>query len=146
MMNIVPFRRNISLVPRSVDRFFDDPFFRFFDEAAEARIAWNPAVEVIESENEILFSAEVPGLPKEAINIDVNNYVLTISGERSEEKEENHDYLRRERVYGKFSRSFRLPKTADVEKVSASLKDGVLEVKVPKKEEAKPKQVKIKVA
>jgi HSP20 family protein len=143
MLNLVPFRsRSLRHSPFAIDRFFDDPFFRAFD---ETRREWSPAVEIFESDEEIRLTAELPGLAEEDIHINVEDNLLSLAGERNSEKREEGEYVRTERWYGKFSRSFRLPETADAEKISAELKDGVLTVTVPKKEEAKPKQIEIKV-
>jgi HSP20 family protein len=143
MLSLVPFRsKSLRHSPFAIDRFFDDPFFFGFD---ESRRDWNPAVEIVESDDEIMLTAELPGLEEKDIHINVEENLLSLTGERTFEKKEEGDYLRSERWYGKFSRSFRLPETADVEKISAKLKNGVLIVTVPKKEEAKPRQIEVKV-
>ena len=146
MLNLVPVRRTSNVFsPASLDRFFDTPFFRSFDDEIESR-RWNPAVEIFESEGELNFSLEVPGLDKEDLNINVENGHLTISGEKRIETEEGKEYFRRERFYGKFSRTFRLPDTVDTEKIKANLTNGVLRISMPRKEEAKPKQIEVKVS
>jgi HSP20 family protein len=146
MLNLVPVRKTSNVFsPASLDRFFDTPFFRYFDDGTESR-RWNPAVEVFESEGELNFSLEVPGLDKEDLKIDVENGHLTISGEKKLETEEAKEYFRRERFYGKFSRTFRLPDTVDTEKIKANLTNGVLRISMPRKEEAKPKQIEVKVS
>jgi len=143
MLNLVPFRtRSLGHSPFAIDRFFDEPFFRSFNETHRD---WSPAVEIIESNEEILLKAELPGMAEEDIHINVEENLLSLTGERTSEKKEEGDYVRSERWYGKFSRSFRLPETAEVEKISAELKKGVLTVTVPKKEEAKPRQIEVKV-
>ena len=146
MLNLVPVRRTSNVFsPASLDRFFDTPFFRSFDDKTESR-SWNPAVEVFESEGELNFSIEVPGLDKEDLKIGVENDHLTISGEKKVESEEGKQYFRRERLYGKFSRTFRLPDTVDTERIKANLTNGVLRISMPRKEEAKPKQIEVKVS
>jgi HSP20 family protein len=111
------------------------------------RGAWAPAVDIYEGDGELVVEAELPGLEKGDIKVNVEDGVLTLKGERKlskETKEEN--YHRVERAYGAFTRSFTLPDTVDAEKISAKHKDGVLRVSLPKKPEAKPKVVDVKVA
>ncbi|MGW8178481.1 MAG: Hsp20/alpha crystallin family protein [bacterium] len=143
MLNLVPFRsRRLGHNPFAVDRFFDDRFFHFLDETPKE---WSPAVEIIESDEEISLTAELPGLEEKDIRISVEDNLLSLSGERTIEKNEEGKHVRSERWYGKFSRSFRLPETADLENIKARLTNGVLTVTVPKKEEAKPRQIEVKV-
>jgi len=126
-----------------MDRLFD----RFFEDSDTKLMSrtWSPSVDVSETESEIVFTAEFPGFEKDEIDISVNEGHLTISGERqfTEEKETKHHRV--ERSYGNFYRSFLLPKSADPEKISANLKNGVLTVTMPKKEEAKPRQIPVSV-
>jgi HSP20 family protein len=106
---------------------------------------WVPPVDVAETQDRILVRAEVPGMKQEDIQIEFENGLLTIRGERRIEKSEAMTWHRVERVYGNFSRSFTLPRTVDPEKITASYRDGILEIEVPKREEAKPKQIRIAV-
>jgi len=107
---------------------------------------WSPSVDVYQTEDKIVVKADVPGLEKKDFDIAVVNNHLTIKGERRHENEvKEEDYHRIERVYGTFERSFGLPATVDTEKIEAKYKDGVLEVTLPKREEAKPKQIAVKV-
>ncbi len=130
---------------------FVDPF-RLFDEALpdlwgrrpEASRGWNPPVDVTEDEGALTFVTELPGFEKDQISISVDNNTLTISGERTL-KGEREDYHRLERTYGKFERSFTLPATVDTAKIAAKLKNGLLTLTIPKKEEAKPRQIEVKV-
>ena len=143
MFSLVPFKsRALRHDPMSLDRFFDESFSSFFEDTARD---WNPAVEIFESDEEIVLTTELPGLEEKDVHISVEDRFLSISGERSFEKKEDRNYLRSERWYGKFSRSFRLPETADFENIQAELKSGVLTVTVPKKEEAKPRQIEVRV-
>jgi HSP20 family protein len=106
---------------------------------------WRPVVDTYEKDDAIVIKAELPGVSKENISVDVNNHVLSIRGERKNEKDVNEDnYFRRERFYGKFQRAFTLPDNVDPEKIDANYKDGILEVKVPKTEQSKGKKIEIK--
>ena len=106
---------------------------------------WAPPVDIAETENEYIIKVELPGLKKEDVNVTLNNGVLTISGERKQEKEEkNHQYHRVECSYGSFSRSFSLPGGVDSERIDAEFRNGILRVRVAKSEAAKPKQIKVK--
>ena len=105
---------------------------------------WTPSVDIIEDEKEWLVKAELPEVKKEDVKVTVEDGVLTITGERKLEKEEkDKKYHRIERSYGNFNRSFSIPATVDEEKIRADYKDGVLKIALPKKEQAKPKQIKI---
>ena len=123
------------------------PFYADFDKLAnEAEGTWHPSVDISENENAFVLKAELPGVNREDINIDINNETLTLKGEKKfEEKTEKENYVRVERSYGSFSRTFALSDKVDTENVKASYKDGVLEVTLPKKEEAKPKEIKVEV-
>jgi len=108
---------------------------------------WSPLVDISEDEKEYVIKAEVPEMKKEEIKINVHDDVLAISGERKYEKEEKgKKYHRVERAYGSFLRSFVLPEDADGSKVNAEYKDGLLKVRLPKTEKAKPKAIEVKVA
>jgi HSP20 family protein len=107
--------------------------------------AWVPPVDVAETQDRILVRAELPGLRQEDIEIEFENGLLTLRGERKLEKMEGLTWHRVERSYGNFSRTFTLPRTVDPERITASYREGVLEIEVPKREEAKPKQIRIAV-
>lgn len=108
--------------------------------------AWRPNVDVYETEESYVLKADIPGMNKEDIKIDVNDGTLTFKGEKKlEEKTENENYVRVERSYGAFTRSFTLSDNVDAENIQASYKDGVLEITLRKKEEAKPKEINIEV-
>jgi HSP20 family protein len=108
--------------------------------------AWYPPVDVLEGKDWYLIRAELPGMKKEDIKVEVKNGTLTLSGEsRSEKPAEGVEYRHTERVAAKFWRSFSLPKTVKHEAIEATYKDGVLEIRVPKAEEAKPRQIQISV-
>src|SRR5204863_8184800 len=108
---------------------------------------WAPLADITEDDEEYLIKAELPDMKKEEVKVTVENGVLTISGERKFEKEEKKKkYHRVERSYGTFMRSFTLPDDADFSKVNAEFKNGLLTVRVPKSEHAKPKEIEVKVA
>ena len=146
MMNLVrwsPWREMTTLQNR-FNRMFDDPFFRIGKLDDDSMGMWNPKVDLYEKDDNFVIKAELPGVVKKDITIDLKDRILTLSGERSYDndvKEEN--YYRRERSYGKFQRAFTLPADVDSDKIKAEFKDGVLQVEVPKPEEQKPKQVTI---
>jgi HSP20 family protein len=108
---------------------------------------WSPVVDISEDDKEYAIKAELPDVKKEDIKLNVHDDVLTITGERKYEKEEKgKKYHRVERAYGSFMRSFTLPEDADGTKVTAEYKDGLLNVRLPKSEKAKPKTIEVKVA
>ena len=126
-------------------RLFEDAVTRLFSEPATGR-PWTPDVDIYETENELVLKADLPDVKLEDIDVRVENQVLTLKGERRFEKEEtNKGYHRIERSYGLFTRSFAIPPTVEADKVSADYKNGVLTVALPKKEAAKPRQVKVEV-
>ncbi len=107
---------------------------------------WSPAVDVIDNKDGVVVKVELPGIRKDDINVSIENNVLTVQGEKKPELENPEaDVLRSERYYGSFYRAFTLPSSVDAQKVSAKFENGVLELSVLKKEEAKPKQIRIDV-
>lgn len=126
-------------------RLFEDAFTRILSEPQGNR-PWTPAVDIYETENELVFKADLPEVDQKDIDVRVENQTLTIAGERKfESKENGKGYHRIERSYGQFTRSFSVPSTFDTENINAQFKNGVLTVTLPKKEAAKPRQVKIQV-
>jgi HSP20 family protein len=128
-----------------MDSVFDDFFGDFFNESptAVAR-GWNPKVDVVEEADHIVMKAELPGVEKDQISIDVDGRVLTLKGERSPDHEVKEDnYTLRERSYGRFERAFTLPAETDAEQIKAVYKDGVLELNIPKPASSKPKPIAI---
>lgn len=125
-------------------RLFEDAVTRLMSEPRTAR-PWSPAVDILESENELVVKADLPEVNEKDIDVQVENQTLTIRGERKFEKEENAGFHRIERSYGSFLRSFAVPSTVETDKVAAQYRNGVLTVRLPKKEAAKPRQVKIQV-
>lgn len=110
--------------------------------------AWMPPVDIYSTaEHELVIKAEIPGMNKDDIDITVENFTLNIRGEKKTEQSVKDDQFHRvERSYGTFTRSFALPHTVDANKVEAEYKDGVLTIKLPQREEAKPKSIKVNVA
>jgi len=116
------------------------------DEEGDTLGAWSPTVDIYDTGSEVRLQAELPGIDKKDIDIRVENNVLTLRGTRERSEEVNEKgYFRTERSYGSFSRSFALPNTVDVSKIEADYKDGVLNLVLPKAEEAKPKQIEVKI-
>lgn len=126
--------------------------FRILDEAmptllgrslfSDSLRSWAPAVDVSEDENALTFTAEVPGFSKDDLHISIENGMLSLSGERSLEGK-REEYNRVERTYGKFERSFSLPSTVDANKIQADLKNGLLTITVPRREEARPRRISV---
>jgi len=109
--------------------------------------SWMPAVDIFETKDrEYVVKAELPDMKREDISVTFENGVLTVTGERKAEFDQNEGtYHRSERVHGRFTRSFTLPATVDGNKINASYKDGVLTIRVPQREEAKPRQIAVDV-
>jgi HSP20 family protein len=127
-------------------RLFEDAFNRALTEPQTNR-PWAPAVDIYETENELVLKADVPDVDMKDIDVRVENQTLTIAGERKFEKQDaGNGFHRIERSYGTFVRSFAVPNAFDTENVAAAYKNGVLTVTLPKKEAAKPRQVKVQVA
>jgi HSP20 family protein len=126
-------------------RMFEDAFSRLLTEPSSNR-PWSPAVDIYETENELVLKADLPDVNQKDIDVRVENQTLTISGSRNFEKsEDKKGYHRIERSYGNFVRSFAIPNTFDTENIKAEFHNGVLSVTLAKKEAAKPRQVKIEV-
>ena len=138
-----PFRE-LGMLQDRMNRLFDDTGRGWRADEPAATTSWSPSVDIFETEGEIIVKAELPGLERKDIVLHLENNVLTLRGERKFEKEtKEENYHRIERSYGNFSRSFSIPATVDDEKIRADYKDGVLKIALPKKEQAKPKQIKI---
>src|SRR5882762_589077 len=126
-------------------RQFEDAVSRFFTEPQNNR-PWAPAVDIYETENELVLKADLPDVDLTDIDVRVENQTLTIAGERKfERKDDTKGYHRVERSYGNFARSFAVPNTFDTDKINAGFKNGVLTVTLPKKEAAKPRQIKVEI-
>ena len=141
-----PFKE-LSAIHERMNQLFDETFLPARgSEAAPAAAMWSPAVDIYESGDDIVVKAEIPGIDRDDVAVEVKDGILTLRGDRKFEKEEKEEnYHRIERSYGTFVRSFALPSSMDPEKVQAALKEGVLEVRIGKKEQAKPRKVKVTV-
>jgi HSP20 family protein len=134
---------NLLSFQHDMNRMFDQ-FFRGGN-GEEANVsAWRPSVDVYETDDALVIKAELPGVSKDDVSIDVHQNRLTLRGQRKHETDvKDEHYHRVERSYGSFQRSFTLPATVDAEKAEASFKDGVLELRLPRLESAKPHQIAI---
>ena len=134
--------RELNALQSEMNRLFNT----FFDEGGKngERRRWAPAVDLLEREDSLVLRADLPGLKEDDVQIEVRDNVLTISGERRAEFEDSEQgYYRIERAFGSFSRSLTLPEGVDSDKIEANFENGVLEVKIPKPEEVKPKRISI---
>jgi HSP20 family protein len=129
------------------NRLFEPFFGRFnFLEDEMNTGTWAPAVDVAEETDKLLVRVEVPGVEEKDLKIHFEDGLLTVSGERQFERTDTRNYHRIERAYGSFTRTFSLPRSIDAAKISANYRNGILEIEIPKLEEAKPKQIAINVS
>jgi HSP20 family protein len=146
MTRFDPFR-DLAVLQDRMNRLFNDTYGRNREDDLMSRGSWTPAVDIYEVEGALVLKAELPDLRREDIDVSVENSTLTIRGERkldSEIKQEN--FHRIERPYGGFLRQFSLPPTVDPSKIAAEYKNGLLTVKLPVREEAKPRTINVEVA
>jgi HSP20 family protein len=147
-MTLVRWRpmRDVWSIQNEINRTFDNFFGRTEREDwTESR--WAPAIDISENKDDLMVNVEVPGMKKEDIKVTLQDGILTVKGERKQEKEEkDKSFHRVERSYGSFCRSFTLPTTVQGDKIKANYKDGVLMISLPKVEEVKPKEISIDVA
>jgi len=142
---LAPFRE-FDRMRKEMDRLWDSFFEGGLRRRAEGGGEWLPSLDVSETKNELVVKAEVPGMDPKDIDISLSDGMLTIKGEKKQEKEEKEaDYHLVERSYGAFTRSVQLPKEVQSEKINASYKNGILKITLPKSEEAKKKEIKIRV-
>ncbi len=139
--------RNLQNLQQEIDRLFD-AFFPTSQESdaneSQTQATWAPRTDLVETEEGYRLHLDLPGLSKEDVKISLHDNTLTVSGKRSAEtEEEGTEYVRVERTFGHFYRSFSLPRTIDSESIEASFDNGVLTVFVPKREENKPRQIEI---
>lgn len=137
-----PFR-GLNSLQDQVNRLFDETFSR--GRSAESEMGtWAPAVDIYETEQELVLKVDLPEVDQQEIDIRIEKNMLTIRGERKFHNEVSQDnYLRVERAYGPFSRSFSLPNTINTEAIKADYQNGVLSIRMPKREESRPKQIRI---
>ncbi len=139
--------RNVSEIQGEMNRLFDSFFGRPISGATAAGTrAWAPVFDMYETKDELVLKLELPGVREKDVSLSITGDVLTVKGERAfdqEQKDEN--YVHVERVYGKFERSIQLPMPVQADRVKATYRDGVLEVKLPKADEVKPKDIKIDI-
>ena len=138
-----PFRDLVS-IQDELNRLFGRTYGGSEITRQDASGSWMPAVDVYETTDQVVVSVELPGIDPKQVDVTVEDSTLTISGQRSfEQQTEEQNYRRVERRYGSFSRSIRLPQTADAEGITARSEQGVLTIEVPKREEAKPKRIEV---
>jgi HSP20 family protein len=150
-MAIVRWRpmRDMMNVQDEMNRLFDRFFGKeLWDEDEQlSQMNWFPVVDIKENKDEFAVFAELPGMKKEDVHITFSDGKLVVEGERKKEQEENEaNYHRVERSYGKFCRTFQLPSGIQANKIAADFKDGILKIKLPKSEEVKPKEIEVKVS
>lgn len=144
-MNMDPVREMFEL-QRDINRLFEGSLGKSSQQQTTLN-AWTPTVDIFEDENAFLLKVELPEVSRDEVKVNLDDNVLSISGERRLEFEDKRDgYHRVERSFGQFYRSFTLPPNVNTEAISAEVKDGVLRLTLPKKEEAKPKQIQVKVS
>jgi len=134
----------VNRIQSRINELFEDTLGRTRVQQGAAAGVWYPPVDILESKDSYIIRAELPGMRNEDLKTEVNDGMLTLSGERKFEEPANGvEYHRVERVAGKFSRSFYLPQTVKQDSIKATYRDGILEIQVPKAEEAKPRQIAI---
>lgn len=137
---------DLASLRESMDKLFEE-FFTRRPDRSRAPVVWQPAIEAYETDGDVVVRAELPGIDPKQVEISVTEDTLTLKGEaKSEQEEKKRNYYRRELRYGSFVRSIALPSGVQGDKASASYKNGILEIRVPKSERAKPKTVKVEVA
>ena len=140
-----PFQ-NVMAGQRDLDQVFKDAFRPFYGDGELSTRTWAPPVDIFENADNIVLKAELPGVDPKDVEIRVEDNTLYLKGERKFEQEvKEENYHRVERSYGSFARSFSLPNSIDADKVVADYKDGLLTLTMPKREEAKPKTIKIEI-
>ena len=121
-----------------------EPFFRFpYLQESMGASAWNPPVDVLEENEQIVVKVEVPGVDEKDLHLTYQDGLLTVSGERQFEQKEDRSYHRIERAYGSFTRTFTLPRSVDGSRIAAGYRNGILEIVIPKREESRPRQIAI---
>ena len=138
--------RNMTNFQDEMNRLFNEFFTPTPDRNEAGVFPWNPLVDIAETKDDIIVKAEIPGMKKDDIKVVIQDNVLTLKGEKQEEKQEkDKQYHRVERSYGSFERSFSLPVSVQVDQAKADYKEGVLTITLPKAEETKPKEVSVNI-
>ena len=142
LVKLSPWRNSVNL-PHHLNQFFDHSFFNPNLVEGESKTSdWNPSVDIFENDEAIVIKAEIPGVHKEDITVDFHGGLLVLKGERArEEGTKEEKYYRKERFFGKFYRTFKLPDEVDPEKIKADFRDGVLKIDIPKLEKQQPRQI-----
>ena len=142
LVKLSPFRNSVDF-PHGLNTLFDHAFFNpHWTEGGSKVNNWNPCVDVFENHEALVIKAEIPGVDKKDITVDFQGGVLVLKGERKREEEtKEENYYRKERIFGKFQRTFKLPEDIDPEKIKADFKDGVLKIDIPKAEKQQPRQI-----
>lgn len=145
-MRLIPYirRTDAPVMSRMFEEFFND--FPFNNSSPETRESWSPSVDILEKDGNLILRAELPGMTEKQIELKLEGNTLTLKGERKLENEDKkNNYHRVESFYGSFMRSFRLPDTVDMGKISADYKNGILTVTMPQKPEVKPREIPVSV-
>lgn len=146
MVRFDPFR-DLAVLQDRMNRLFNETYGPRREDDLMSRGTWTPAVDIYETEGALVLKAELPDMRREDIDVNVENSTLTIKGERKiDDAVKQENFHRIERAYGQFVRSFSLPNTVDTTKIAAEYKNGVLTVKLPVREEAKPRSINVEVA
>lgn len=136
--------REIASLQQGINRLFEDVFAQPGGYDSDAMVAWRPPVDIVDTQEAIVIFAEIPGVDKDDVSIEVKDNVLTIQGERVVDKSiGNGSYYRSERIFGKFGRSFALPTMVRTDGIQASFKNGILKITIPKPGDEKPRRVSI---
>jgi HSP20 family protein len=136
---------DMSVFQNEMNRLFEDYWGSNNETDVPLECSWRPNVDIVEKAEDFEIYVELPGISKEDVKLGVNDNILTIRGERKLPEHNGKEYHRQERCYGKFERNFTLSRDLDVEKIEANFKEGVLRIGIPKLEEAKPKEIEVKV-
>jgi HSP20 family protein len=143
---LATFPTDVLSMQRQINRMFDEFFRSDRDDTSLLASSWKPAVDIVEEDDAYVAKVELPGVNKDDVKITMQDNILTIRGEKKEEKKGKEGSAHRvERYYGSFQRSFSLPTSVKSDRIEAEYKDGILTISMPKAEEAKPKQIEVKV-
>ena len=146
-MTLIKWAPRPASIFNDMDKMINNVFENDWNFSVRSKTNWSPAVNVKESDNSFTLTADIPGLTKKEVKVNITDGILSISGERKfEDEKENGNYHYRERRYGSFSRTFNLPETVNEEDISASFKNGILSIELPKHEVVLPKEREIKIS